>query len=359
MAEALKSETNIELEIITVLDAHFNRESDRWKDIDVSAHRYFGPGNFRFSPGLFWRILRSNTDVMHVHGVWSFHCLAVLIWSVLTGKPYIVSPHGMLEAWIVKRSPILKTIVSRLYQNRFLRRASIFHVLTDKERNDVATYAPNTLCAVAPNYVPLVKDMLGRPPWWKNEYASRSVFLFLGRIHEKKGWRELCDAWEELSAKRSGFSDQAQLVFCGWVDGSDEFEQRIEELGSRFGNVVYVGPQYGEAKAQSFSASDFLILPSKSEGLPMVVLEAWAHGLPALMTSACNLDIGFASNAASQIGMSSEAIVEGITNALGMGSADYENMQNSARMLVLDSFSAHSVATAIHAMYQNALRNSG
>ena len=35
------------------------------------------------------------------------------------------------------------------------------------------------------------------------------------------------------------------------------------------------------------------ILPSFSEGLPMAVLEAWAYGLPVLMTDHCNLPEGF------------------------------------------------------------------
>ena len=67
-------------------------------------------------------------------------------------------------------------------------------------------------------------------------------------------------------------------------------------------SVVFTGPAFGQAKDALLRRADAFILPSFSEGLPMSVLEAWAYGLPVLMTEQCNIPEDFAAGAALRIG---------------------------------------------------------
>jgi poly(glycerol-phosphate) alpha-glucosyltransferase len=76
--------------------------------------------------------------------------------------------------------------------------------------------------------------------------------------------------------------------------------------------LLFTGPAFGEQKDQLLRAASAFILPSFSEGLPMSVLEAWAYGLPVLMTDHCNLPEGFANNAAIRIGTDVESIAAGL-----------------------------------------------
>jgi poly(glycerol-phosphate) alpha-glucosyltransferase len=77
-------------------------------------------------------------------------------------------------------------------------------------------------------------------------------------------------------------------------------------------SVIFLGPQFNEAKAACYAHCDGFILPSFSEGVPMVVLEAWAYSKPVLMTPECNLPNGFARGAAIRIEPGVDSIVQGL-----------------------------------------------
>lgn len=327
----------------------------QWGKARLWLNGFIGPKSYSFAPKMLWTLLRSKPDIVHVHGVWQFHCLAVWLWSKLTGKPYVVTPHGMLEPWIRARSPGLKKAVSTLYQDRFLRGAAGFHLLTDKEVSDVAEYRTGQPADIIRNYVePFMSDG-ARPGWWKAGHEGRRVYLFLGRIHEKKGCMELCDAWERLSDEDPAFRHGSLLVFCGWNDGLEGFEARVESLGRKHGNALFAGPQYGMDKNRSLDAATFFMLPSKSEGLPMAVLEAWAAGKPAILSPECNLPIGYQEGAAFETGFTVETIHASLVRTAGMSDEAIAVAGRKAAALAAREFSADRVRSALVDLYRAAI----
>lgn len=352
--EALRSSGNYHIEIFTLLDDGFDEAKRSFDGVKIHAYRRIGPRRYGFSFGLTFGLLRSNVDLLHVHGVWTFHCLASLIWHLWTRKPYVVTPHGMLEPWILNRSPVTKRCVSLLYQNTFLRRAAAVQVLTEKEREDVASFCVNRTTDIIPNCVSSLPVGTSRPKpkWWRSGLSDRLIFLFLGRIHDKKGCMELCDAWEHLCRNNPLFADRSYMVFCGWNDGLDAFESRVAGLTQMLGNVVFTGPQFGADKLDAFEAASFMILPSKSEGLPLTVLEAWNCGTPVIMTKECNLGIGFQTGAALEIGTSVASIEEGLRAASDMSDEKRLAMSESAHRLVAEEFSTKVIGEKLSSMYQ-------
>jgi glycosyltransferase involved in cell wall biosynthesis len=75
--------------------------------------------------------------------------------------------------------------------------------------------------------------------------------------------------------------------------------QEIDEPLWINGQCGFLGPLFGQEKDAAYRACDGFILPSLSEGLPMAVLEAWAHAKPVMLTPECNLPEGFTAEAAS------------------------------------------------------------
>ena len=84
----------------------------------------------------------------------------------------------------------------------------------------------------------------------------------------------------------------------------------------------------------------------------MVVLEAWSHAKPVLMTPECNLPEGFEAGAAQRIEPEEESIVEGLTDFLAMDDAEREGMGARGRMLAARRFSWPAIAAEMAGVYR-------
>jgi len=123
--------------------------------------------------------------------------------------------------------------------------------------------------------------------------------------------------------------------------GRDGHEQELRALASTQGlneSVHFIGPQFEELKAACFQAADAFILPSVSEGLPMTVLEAWAYGLPVLMTRQCNLPEGQAARAALMMEPDADSIVETLRRLFSMSEAERAATGARGRLLVEERY---------------------
>src|SRR5450756_842892 len=216
--DAVRDFPGLKTEIWAFEDRESANDIGLYAPTPVRLFKAWRPTRYSFSPDLFIALMRDNIDVVHVHGLWQFHCAAAYLWSVLTGHPYVVTVHGMLEPWILNRSPRLKAIVSAGYQHAFLRRAFCLQALTDKEVADIRETEPKARISIIPNYAIYRGVPASRPNWWASGLTGRQIFLYLGRIHEKKGLLQLLNAWDQLCSRETRFRDNASLVFCGWID---------------------------------------------------------------------------------------------------------------------------------------------
>jgi poly(glycerol-phosphate) alpha-glucosyltransferase len=82
------------------------------------------------------------------------------------------------------------------------------------------------------------------------------------------------------------------------------------------------------------------------------VLEAWSHGLPVLMTGACNLPEGFAAGAALPIGASGAGIAAGLRQLFAMADAERRGMGARGQTLVRERFTWASVGEQMKSVYE-------
>jgi glycosyltransferase involved in cell wall biosynthesis len=312
----------------------------------------WGPLSFGFAPLTIGQLLALDPDIVHVHGLWSFMSIVAFCWRRKTGRPYVISPHGMLDPWALSQAKWKKQLASWLYERRCLGQAGCLHALNDAEARAFRRFGLSAPICIIPNGVdpPHPAEPWAVPAWRRCVPSDSKILLFLGRIHPKKGLRELIAAW--LGAKVHPKAGDWHLVIAGRSE-SDEYMRELRSLSRRGGpdGVHFIGPQLGTEKTASFRAAHAFILPSYSEGMPMAVLEAWAHGLPVLMTSACNLPEGFAVGAALEIEASVQGVEAGLHRLFAMSATHRQAMANAASNLVRDRFAWRTTAALFSEVY--------
>lgn len=181
-----------------------------------------------------------------------------------------------------------------------------------------------------------------------DDYPSRRVVLFMGRLAEKKGVRFLLEAFQRV---HRDFPD-ALLVVAG--DGPLDSELRAKAAMLGLGDAVeFVGYRSGPAKDALYRRADVCVLPSivtsdgDAEGLPVSLLEALAYGKPVLATDASNAGEVVTSGEDAVLCPAGDvgALAEGLGAILSWSDAKRLAMGSAARRTAV-SFDWSTVATA-------------
>lgn len=307
-----------------------------WGDLTPRFFPRKGPASFGFAPGLMQGLVSAAPDVLHAHGLWTHSSLAGNAFAYRTRKPRLVSPHGMLDRWALRNSHWKKRAAAAFFENLHLRKAACLHALCAPEAEAMRAYGLKGPICVIPNGVDLPGETAPRLL-----ETGRKTLLYLGRLHPKKGLPDLLRAWKECRR------ELWDLVIAGWDEGSHE--AMLRELAVE--SVRFPGPLYDDAKREAFEQCDGFILPSLSEGLPMVLLEAWASGKPVLMTPQCNLPEGFAAGAAIRIEPDVEGIAQGLEALFAMSDEERETMGARGLQLVRERFSWPAIAAEMKRVY--------
>jgi glycosyltransferase involved in cell wall biosynthesis len=112
---------------------------------------------------------------------------------------------------------------------------------------------------------------------FRQKFNIRCPFaIYVGRIDENKGCRELFEFFQRYAAT---FPRGLDLVLVGSAMMPIPDHPRVHHLG-------FLSDQ---DKFDALAASDLLIMPSYFESLSMVALEAWAIGRPVLANGRCDV----------------------------------------------------------------------
>lgn len=345
--------STIEVKIKCLTDS-----GDRRPQIEGISVESFEPIRWTHRFGVSWQLWRSlaseTTDVIHVHGLWTFPSFACSRIHKTYGLPYVVSPHGMLDPWALRQSRLKKLVASALYQRDSLNRATWVHALNEAEKRSIRDFGVRAPVFVQPNGVTaLPESSIMRLAANRNQRITRTV-LFLGRFHEKKGLAELIDAWR--IARTSGLTEGWRLRICGW--STNRYRAELLALVAAFELTDSVSIEEGvnsDGKRDLLENAHVFVLPSHSEGLPIAVLEAWAYGLPVVMTPACNLPEGYAERAALECSPHPESIAHALVAISNVADDERAEMGRRGHALVRRSYNPSRIAHAFADAYRWAI----
>lgn len=355
----------VEVSAAGLVDEAWPTDACRWSPVPTKAFRHAGPTSFGYSNELSAHIRRSTCDVVHLHSMWMYPSLAVSKWSRSTGRPYFLTPNGMLEPWALSNSRWKKILAGVLYENSMLRNASCIQASTLNELKNIRAFGLHNPVAIIPNGIELPALAETR------EKPAGPIMLFLGRIHPKKGIDNAIRAWRErLNVQPSSQRGGAwKLIVAGWDQGGHEAElkQLCADIGLPYADVpaenldpmalppvplIFTGPAFGSAKEKLLRVASAFILPSHSEGLPMSVLEAWSYGLPVLMTDQCNIPEGFSAGAAFRIEAESGSIGDAVEMLARMNPTQLDETGANGRRLVEERFTWNEVTARLIDVYR-------
>ena len=261
-----------------------------------------GPTRFsyQYSPQLLPWLRRATPDfdVVIAHGLWQFHSFAVR--RALRGAeapPYFVFSHGMLDPWFKRQYP-LKHVKKLLYwwpaERRVLRDARAVLFTCEEERVLARQSFAGYRCrerVVAFGTVGASGDSGAQhEAFYRHVPALRGkpFWLFLGRIHAKKGVDLLIDAYAELAAKTA--APLPALVIAGPCNDR-EYLNKLQARAARCpaGSVFWPGMISGDVKWGALRAAEIFALPSHQENFGIAVAEALSCGTPVLISNKVNI----------------------------------------------------------------------
>jgi poly(glycerol-phosphate) alpha-glucosyltransferase len=327
--------------IFALEDEDSARDRLRFDPSPVELAGVIGPRQIGFAPSLLSSLIAADLDCLHLHGIWMYPSRAGSLWAKQTGRPYFISPHGMLDPWITARGRWKKALARSGYERAGWTQATALHALTVREAKDIAREAGRRDSLVIPNAGPEAQALRG-------DVRPNDV-IYIGRVHPKKNLSALVEGW--MLAKRP---DDAHLRIAGW-GAEQDVADLCKAIASADPSVEFLGPVYGEAKQALLDSARFMILPSHSEGLPMAVLEAWAATTPVIMTAECNLPEGFAAGAALECGYDPAAIAAAIDQALALDLAGWQRMAQAGHALAIGPFSSAAIAARWGEAYGNVI----
>lgn len=235
---------------------------------DASNHKFI-----TLLKGL-WRFvsLLAGANLVYIHSSahTSFYRKSLfLLLARLFGKKVIlhIHPSGFYDFYSGTSG------VSRSYSTFVLGQVSIFVVLADEMKHNISIHFPRTPIHVLRNAVNL-KEMAD----CAGIQRQTAELLYLGWYIRAKGVYELVDAIGKLKDRRIS----VHLNFYGTKEVAQLAEYvRSKQLTSEITVNGWIG---GDDKLKALYGSTMLILPSHSEGIPNVILEAMATRTPIVAT---------------------------------------------------------------------------
>jgi len=243
---------------------------------------------------IFRMIKKIDPDIVHAQSL--IFAIPALISKKLLKIPYIV--------WGQGSDVYLQDCFMKLVSNTIIKNADSAIALT-KNMKELMQAIYNRDIVIIPNGIDLgdYRDEPDEPP---RETLGKRI-LFVGRFNPVKGIQYLVRAMKIVCE----VLPDAKLILVGDGEERENLEHLTNSLGIR-DRVDFVGMIPHEKIPDYLCQADIFVLPSLSEGFPLVILEAMACGLPIVAT---------------RVGGVPDIIEDGVNGYL-VESGDFQKMAN-------------------------------
>ena len=286
-------------------------------------------------------------DIVHVNCCWTPDCAMIQRLAQKRGYKVVLTPHGMLEPWIIKRHHWTRKVPALwLYQKAAVQRADCVQATAESERGNLLKLGYNSNIKVVRLGIDAESIEMKRS--WKR---SRQI-LFLSRVHVKKGINFLVEAADVLRNELQGY--KILVAGEGEADYVEAMKRMIYDRGLQ-DIVQLIGGVYGDEKWRLFQTSDFFVLPTHSENFGLAIAESLASGTPVITTVGTPWSDLNSSEAGAWIEIGTEPLVETLRRFLSLSTEKLEEMGRNGRRLIEEKYSANVMAQEMINVYNDCL----
>jgi glycosyltransferase involved in cell wall biosynthesis len=209
-------------------------------------------------------------DIIHVHG------LSAALPGVMLGMMYHL-PFVITEHWTGFPRQSLR-FIDKLNAKFTMNKANLILPVSKDLGEAIKAYGIKSKFEVIPNVVD-TKLFCPRLNKSKKKTDGKKRILLVALLIPRKGISYLFEALASLKKKRQDFV----LNIVGEGPSRKEYEELSDKLALT-GFVKFYGTKAKTELAEIMRSCDFFVLPSLSENLPCVLIEAAASGLPLIAT---------------------------------------------------------------------------
>jgi glycosyltransferase involved in cell wall biosynthesis len=283
-------------------------------------------------------------DMVHINCCWNPLCALTQKWAQQLGYKAILTPHGMLEPWIMQRHHWTRKVPALcLYQKKAVQTTDCIHATAESEKANLLKLGYNHEIAVIPNGIEMDNIAL------KPSRMKTKTILYLSRIHPKKGIELLIDAVVQIKDALNGY----KIVIAGEGDVAyiQSLKNRIQKQNVEI-FFDFTGGIYGDKKWELFQQSDIFILPTYSENFGIVVAEALASGTPVITTKGTPWKELNTHHCGWWIDNDVNTIAKTLKEAIALSEEEYRQMGIRGRELMKNNYSMEVITQKMMQLYE-------
>lgn len=286
--------------------------------------------------------------VFHFHGGFISQFILIVKLIKKEGLEYVFTPHGSYNTVAMERSNWKKRLYINLFERTFVENAKALHFIGKSEIESAKKLFHFENYQLVPNGQNEEEIEI---PAISKKGSIFPIFGFCGRLDVKtKGLDILLKGFSE-------YLDNNDERGTLWLIGDGEERGSLEVLAQNLNiasHVKFLGSLYGSEKIEKMNQLDYLALTSRNEGLPGVVLEASALGVPCIVSKATNMGDFINNNKAGIV--LEENTPSDISNAMKTAliwtqNGNIKKIKQNARRMVKNHFNWKRIVNQLDAVY--------
>ena len=280
----------------------FNKKLPRKEKIGkfeiIRSHVWFSIQLFFVNPGMYFQMMKDESEIIHTIGVRSFQSFIAAIISKKKNIPLIISDQGGLTTHPdLKKNGVLKNIMYEIQKpmmNYVIKNAKKIIVANEYEEKIFAELNASKKTVIVKNGINLM-DFKDPKNNFKKKYSIEKPFiLFVGRFNKVKGIDTLIQSLIQI--KNEKLIKEIKVVIMG-VDFGFQNEMLKMIKDNHLEEIIQIikNPPR-EDVISAYESSEFLVLPSRWELSPLTPLEGFAFKKAVISTKAHGIPFTISDN---------------------------------------------------------------